>query len=230
MSRNREQQTKHQLDTESILQERQDLYQSTLIEHDKRIQELSASHAKQCEDLCREVITANEEIARLNKQLQIQQSQHLRSNNNVPSNSTTPSLLARNSPSVKPKSALRSSRKFSLRSESSEKNRKRPSGTAVGSGRSQSPFQGRNYEYEVQSRSFSGNMDDWHGGYTGTNTMHQGSPAGHSVRAMLRQFRIKYLPRKRKHRRMLVLSVLMTIMLYWVSDTWRTVNLSYTLC
>jgi len=44
-------------------------YQVTIGEHDDRIREINRMHAKQCEELCREVVEANQEIMRLQKVL-----------------------------------------------------------------------------------------------------------------------------------------------------------------
>lgn len=42
-------------------------YERKVAEHEKRISELNRIHAKQCEDLCREVVDANQEVMRLQK-------------------------------------------------------------------------------------------------------------------------------------------------------------------
>ena len=56
-------------DLEKSLQEIQALYKSAVLEHEDRIMEINKSHAKQCEQLCREVVLANQEAARLQKTL-----------------------------------------------------------------------------------------------------------------------------------------------------------------
>jgi hypothetical protein len=56
-------------DLARALAEADAVYKSTCDEHDRRIRELSQSHAKQCEDLCREVIQANQEGIRLAREL-----------------------------------------------------------------------------------------------------------------------------------------------------------------
>lgn len=44
-------------------------YERMLAEHDERIIEINRMHAKQCEQLCREVVEANQEVMRLQKVL-----------------------------------------------------------------------------------------------------------------------------------------------------------------
>ena len=51
------------------IDEAQAVYDHTCSEHDLRICDISKTHAKQCEDLCREVIGANQEAARLRRSL-----------------------------------------------------------------------------------------------------------------------------------------------------------------
>jgi predicted secreted Zn-dependent protease len=54
---------------ESSIQEHEAKYQKTCREHDHRITQLSKSHARQCEDLCREILKANSEADRLQGKL-----------------------------------------------------------------------------------------------------------------------------------------------------------------
>jgi hypothetical protein len=51
------------------IEEAQVVYNHTMSAHDRRIRDISKAHAKQCEELCREVIEANQEAARHRKKL-----------------------------------------------------------------------------------------------------------------------------------------------------------------
>jgi hypothetical protein len=44
-------------------------YQAIIASHDKRIVEINETHARQCEELCREVVDASKEAMRLQKEL-----------------------------------------------------------------------------------------------------------------------------------------------------------------
>lgn len=69
IARNQTQKAQSNEDLARALAEADAVYKSTCDEHDRRIRELSKTHAKQCEDLCREVIQANQEAIRLAKEL-----------------------------------------------------------------------------------------------------------------------------------------------------------------
>lgn len=51
------------------IEEAQVVYDHTVSEHDHRISEIGKTHAKQCEELCKEVIEANQDAARLRRKL-----------------------------------------------------------------------------------------------------------------------------------------------------------------
>jgi predicted transcriptional regulator len=69
MARNQTLKVQSHEDLARTLAEADAVYKSTCDEHDRRIRELSRTHAKQCEDLCREVIQANQDGIRLAREL-----------------------------------------------------------------------------------------------------------------------------------------------------------------
>jgi hypothetical protein len=56
-------------DLEQALARALELVDNTVTEHELRVSEMNKSHAHQCEQLCREVVQANQETARLEKKL-----------------------------------------------------------------------------------------------------------------------------------------------------------------
>jgi hypothetical protein len=66
---NKENKLDSKKDYERSVEEAQVVYARSIEEHDTRISDISKTHAKQCEELCREVIEANREAARLRREL-----------------------------------------------------------------------------------------------------------------------------------------------------------------
>jgi hypothetical protein len=66
---NRETKLDSKKDYARTIAEAQVVYNHTVSEHDRRISHISKTHAKQCEELCREVIEANQETVRLRRKL-----------------------------------------------------------------------------------------------------------------------------------------------------------------
>jgi hypothetical protein len=58
-------------DFDKELPKAQDVYTCTIEEHRRRITELNKSHAKQCDEMCLEVVEANQEVNRLRRELRI---------------------------------------------------------------------------------------------------------------------------------------------------------------
>ena len=71
-------------DRDVIVMEREETHMTLIEEHEKRIQELKSNHAKQCEELCSEIISANQEVARLTKLLEKQQLENPNNSNEMP--------------------------------------------------------------------------------------------------------------------------------------------------
>jgi hypothetical protein len=59
------------LDFDKELPKAQDVYTCTIEEHRRRITELNKSHAEQCDEMCLEIVEANQEVNRLRRELRI---------------------------------------------------------------------------------------------------------------------------------------------------------------